>query len=235
MRGRHRRDGDAHDLLTAALACAERGWHVFPLRPGGKQPALHGEDRCPHSGPCRDTHQGWEQRATTDPRRIQACWRHGAYNIGVACGPSDLVVIDLGTPKGAAAPPPEWAAWVSTTARPCLPACASGRASPGCSRPSASLPWAAAPTSISSPPRGQSSVTPPGGSAGASTPVQRAVTSSLRPALSPGDPMLSFLPPRRRRCRPGWPPASPSRSYLPPPGRCLYARTQLLPVRLGRF
>ncbi len=109
MMGRHRRGGDAHDLLTAALACAERGWHVFPLRPGGKQPALHGEDRCPRSGPCCDTHHGWEQRATTDPRRIHECWRHGPYNIAIACGPSGLVVIDLDTPEGAAAPPAEWA------------------------------------------------------------------------------------------------------------------------------
>ena len=53
-------------------------------------------------------HQGWEQRATTDPRRIQACWRPGgpSYNIGIACGRSGLVVIDLDTPKPGAAPPP---------------------------------------------------------------------------------------------------------------------------------
>ncbi len=107
--GRHRWDGDAHELLVAALACAKRGWHVFPLRVSSKQPALHGEDNCPHTGPCRDTHQGWEQRATTDPSRIQACWHHGPhYNIAIACGPSDLVVIDLDTPKDAMAPPPKW-------------------------------------------------------------------------------------------------------------------------------
>ncbi|WP_174855817.1 bifunctional DNA primase/polymerase, partial [Streptomyces rishiriensis] len=30
-------------LLRAALDAAARGWHVFPLRPGTKRPALHGE------------------------------------------------------------------------------------------------------------------------------------------------------------------------------------------------
>ncbi len=94
------------DLLSAAIAHARRGWQVFPLRPGGKRPALHGEGRCPRTGPCRDGHQGWEQRATIDPTRICACWTHGpAWNIGIACGPSGLVVIDLDTPKTRTAPP----------------------------------------------------------------------------------------------------------------------------------
>jgi Bifunctional DNA primase/polymerase, N-terminal len=107
--GHHRGDGGAHELLAAAVAAAGRGWHVFPLRPGTKQPALHGEDRCPRTGPCRDGHQGWEQRATTDPRRIHRCWTSGScFNIGLACGPSGLVVIDLDAPKGDAAPPAGW-------------------------------------------------------------------------------------------------------------------------------
>jgi Bifunctional DNA primase/polymerase, N-terminal len=102
--------GDPHRLLGAALTCAERGWHVFPLRPGSKQPALHGEDRCPRTGPCSDSHQGWEQRATTDPARIHDCWRHGpCFNIAIACGPSDIMVIDLDAPKGAGSSLPEWA------------------------------------------------------------------------------------------------------------------------------
>ncbi len=101
------------DLLSAAVAHAQRGWHVFPLRPGSKQPALHGQDRCPRTGPCRVAHQGWEQRATTDPGRIHACWRHGPYNIGIACGPSGLLVIDLDTPKDGASPPADHAARVT--------------------------------------------------------------------------------------------------------------------------
>ena len=50
-------------LLHAALQAAERGWHVFPLRPGSKRPALHGEQSCPRTGPCSNGHRKWEQRA----------------------------------------------------------------------------------------------------------------------------------------------------------------------------
>jgi hypothetical protein len=49
---------DRNRLLTAALAAAERGFHVFPLRPGTKRPALHGETSCPRTGPCRRGHVG---------------------------------------------------------------------------------------------------------------------------------------------------------------------------------
>ncbi|MFD7986854.1 bifunctional DNA primase/polymerase [Kitasatospora indigofera] len=81
-------------LLAAALAAAERGWHVFPLTPNTKRPAVH----------------GWEQRATTDPARIRRCWAAGPFNVGIACGRSRLVVVDLDTPKSSAArPPAEWA------------------------------------------------------------------------------------------------------------------------------
>ncbi|MFE9252006.1 bifunctional DNA primase/polymerase [Streptomyces sp. NPDC007088] len=86
-------------LLSAALQAAERGWHVFPLRPGDKRPALHGETACPRTGPCTDGHLKWEQRATTDPDRIRAAWSAGAFNIGIATGPSGLIVVDLDKPK----------------------------------------------------------------------------------------------------------------------------------------
>jgi Bifunctional DNA primase/polymerase, N-terminal len=78
------------DLLTAALDLAEHGMHVFPLKPDQKTPALHKE---------------WEQRATIDPARIERCWSAGPFNIGVACGPSGLVVVDLDTPKPETKPP----------------------------------------------------------------------------------------------------------------------------------
>lgn len=79
------------DLLTTALDLAARGMFVFPLKPGEKVPALH---------------KDWENRATTDPDRITRCWAAGPFNIGVACGPSGLLVIDLDTPKPETKPAP---------------------------------------------------------------------------------------------------------------------------------
>jgi hypothetical protein len=95
-------------LLAAALDAAARGWHVFPLRPGTKVPALHGHDSCPSTDACRDGHVGWEQRATTDPDRIRAAWSHGPFNIGLATGPSGLLVVDLDTAKPGQTPPADW-------------------------------------------------------------------------------------------------------------------------------
>lgn len=67
-------------LRDWALHLAARGWAVFPLRPGSKQPAI----------------RGWQTRASTDPDRITRCWHGGAgFGIGIACGPSGLVVLDL--------------------------------------------------------------------------------------------------------------------------------------------
>ena len=44
-------------------------------------------------------------RATIDAARIERCWRTGAFNIGVACGPSGVYVLDLDTPKHDTRPP----------------------------------------------------------------------------------------------------------------------------------
>ena len=78
-------------LLDSALSLAARGLHIFPLQPGSKLPALKHD---------------WESRATTDPDRIRRCWSDRPCNIGVACGPSGLLVVDCDTPKEATPPPP---------------------------------------------------------------------------------------------------------------------------------
>ncbi|MFE6177839.1 bifunctional DNA primase/polymerase [Streptomyces sp. NPDC056464] len=86
-------------MLRAALDAAERGWYVFPLRPGDKRPALHGEATCNYTGACANGHLKWEQRATRDPERIRTTWWHTPYNVGIATGPSNLLVVDLDMPK----------------------------------------------------------------------------------------------------------------------------------------
>ncbi|MEH0472233.1 bifunctional DNA primase/polymerase [Streptomyces sp. B21-097] len=86
-------------LIRAAVEAAARGWYVFPLRPGTKRPALHGSTCCPGTGVCAGGHVKWEQRATCDPDRIRATWSHGPFNVGIATGPSRLVVVDLDMPK----------------------------------------------------------------------------------------------------------------------------------------
>ncbi|MFE7664774.1 bifunctional DNA primase/polymerase [Streptomyces celluloflavus] len=86
-------------LLAAALGAAERGWYVHPLIPGRKAPALHGEDACPRTGACTTRHRKWEERATLDTDVIRAAWAKRPYNIGIASGPSGLVVVDLDMPK----------------------------------------------------------------------------------------------------------------------------------------
>lgn len=68
---------------------AERGFHVFPLIPGTKRPLV------------RD----WENRATTDREALDA-WPQGA-GVGIACGPSNLVVLDLDAHGGDR--PDQWA------------------------------------------------------------------------------------------------------------------------------
>jgi hypothetical protein len=74
-------------LLRFALAAAALGWHVFPCAAGGKRPALRGN---------------WQDLATTSADQIRDWWTRAPYNIGIACGPSGLVVIDLDLPHGAA-------------------------------------------------------------------------------------------------------------------------------------
>lgn len=95
-----------HQMLEVALVAARAGYHVFPLQVDGKKPIFHAKRTCKRSGPCSgpDGHLGWEQRATTDPDQIRRWWSTKPYNVGIACGPSKLLVIDLDEGHGATAP-----------------------------------------------------------------------------------------------------------------------------------
>jgi hypothetical protein len=84
--------------IAAALAAIERGWPVFPLTAGRKTPVRRLTD--------------WETRATTDAALIEGWWaRHPGGNIGIATGPSRLVVVDLDVPKPDQAAPAGQEQW----------------------------------------------------------------------------------------------------------------------------
>ncbi|WP_067523171.1 bifunctional DNA primase/polymerase [Nocardia uniformis] len=75
----------ANRFLDAAISAAARGWHVFPLWPDSKRPAI----------------RGWPTAATTDIDRIQYWWTaNPRCNIAVATGPSGLHVLDLDVHHG---------------------------------------------------------------------------------------------------------------------------------------
>src|SRR5664279_2097042 len=64
--------------IEAALSYAARKWHVFPVR--GKRPCI----------------TGWQKYATANPETNEDLWRKFPdANIGIATGPSRLVVLDV--------------------------------------------------------------------------------------------------------------------------------------------
>lgn len=72
-------DSALRPLHAAALATVRNGWPVFPVRPGSKIPAI----------------AGWEDNATHDPDQLADWWSRRPYNVGIACGPAGLVVVDI--------------------------------------------------------------------------------------------------------------------------------------------
>lgn len=75
--------------VQAALDAAARGWHVFPCQ--GKQPRARWR---------------WAEWNTTDRARAAEWFADGTSSVGIACGPSGLVVIDLDVADGKTLPPP---------------------------------------------------------------------------------------------------------------------------------
>jgi len=74
-------------VLRAALQAQARGFHIFPVTPGGKTPhRLAGS---------------WGETATNDINQIIHFWTQvdARANIGVACKPSGLLVVDLDMAK----------------------------------------------------------------------------------------------------------------------------------------
>jgi hypothetical protein len=78
---------DGKPLLTAALEYAQRGWHVFPCRPGSKDPAIA---------------RGFYS-ATTNPETIKQYWSDPDRNIGIRTGAtSGIWILDIDGDNGKA-------------------------------------------------------------------------------------------------------------------------------------
>jgi hypothetical protein len=94
-----------------ALAYAQRGWPVFPCRPGGKGPVIpkaHPEGDPLHgvcTGECGRQGHGFHD-AVTGPVQIRAWWqRWPAANIGIATGTPGPDVLDVDVrPEGTGYP-----------------------------------------------------------------------------------------------------------------------------------
>ncbi|MFE3992558.1 bifunctional DNA primase/polymerase [Streptomyces goshikiensis] len=100
-----RQKSPARSVAAADLArwCAGNGWPVHPLAPGRKTPAANCDS-------CREAGHTYEDcgcaaagrwchgfhAATLDHTRIQQWWQtNPRMGVAVACGPADLVVIDV--------------------------------------------------------------------------------------------------------------------------------------------
>jgi Bifunctional DNA primase/polymerase, N-terminal len=79
-----------NDTLNQALELAQRGYHLFPLAAGGKNPAVTGN---------------WLNAASRDPSVLQRWFARANSNIAIACEPSGIFVIDLDTATSGAAGP----------------------------------------------------------------------------------------------------------------------------------
>ena len=78
--------GCVNPLLAAALAYGKLGWKVFPIREGTKD--------APHL-------REWGVFATSNPKQITEWWtKWPRENIGLACGPSFIAVVDVDTKEG---------------------------------------------------------------------------------------------------------------------------------------
>lgn len=71
-------------LMQAALDAAAAGLYVFPVWPRGKLPAV----------------KEWEAAATRDPVVIEEWWSVRPWNLGLAVGRSNVLVVDLDPHRG---------------------------------------------------------------------------------------------------------------------------------------
>lgn len=83
--------------LTAALTALSKGFHVFPTEPNDKTPIRIYQDRSKDDAPWTIR---WSEVATNDVDTVVRWWVHAPMaNVGIACKPSGLLVIDCDQPK----------------------------------------------------------------------------------------------------------------------------------------
>ena len=79
---------NARNLLRAAMRVSGRKWRPVPNQKGTKRPAV----------------ADWENALSADVDETRALWSDGGtfhdHNVGIACGPSGLVVLDLDVKGG---------------------------------------------------------------------------------------------------------------------------------------
>lgn len=92
-----------NDCLRAALSYAARGWAVIPLHwPLARGGCSCGEPACPSPGK-HPMLPRWEWHATNDSATLRSWWAQAPEaNVGIACGVSGLVVLDIDGVEGLA-------------------------------------------------------------------------------------------------------------------------------------
>lgn len=90
-------------MLVDAIRYAQRGWSVFPVNPVGTTNPETGQvmDKMPHLlTPDQPYTIKWSDRATLDIAKVMRYWQWSpSANIGIACAPSGLFVVDCDMPK----------------------------------------------------------------------------------------------------------------------------------------
>lgn len=83
-------------LLGYAAQAVSRGFHIFPCEPG---------EKLPHRiRPGKDYRVRWSEVASNDMGQVVRWWQHSPYaNVGIACKPSGLLVLDCDVAKQAGA------------------------------------------------------------------------------------------------------------------------------------
>ena len=81
--------------LDAAGLCAERGLHLIPVWAPDA-----GTCTCPRGEQCispgkHPSIDSWQTAASVEPAVLRDWFAHADSNIGVVCGPSNVVVIDI--------------------------------------------------------------------------------------------------------------------------------------------